>query len=328
MNRAGFWLAIALGLLALPATAQNVRIFSIGTGGVAGTYYPIGGLVAAVISHPPGARPCNRGGNCGVENLIAIANSSDGSIANVNAIAHGTLDSGFVQSDVAFDAFLARASYTQGEAYEDLRLIASLYIEDAHIVTTGTQDVPGMENKRISLDVDGSGTQRAARMILQAHDLPEEKLQPEFVKPGDAVSMMRNGDLDGFIIVAGHPTPSVVEATRDLGATLVPLSDDAIVSLIEEQPYFSASVIPADTYPGQKEPIKTIGVVAQWLTSAKQDDDLIYEITKALWHPTSRQLLDNGHSRGSSITLDSALDGAAIPLHPGAERYYREAGLL
>jgi TRAP transporter TAXI family solute receptor len=322
-----------LALLAETASgqAQDMRFFRIGTGGVAGTYYPIGGLLADIISNPPGSRPCNQGGSCGVPGLVAIAQSSNGSVANVDAIKSGDLESGLVQSDIAYWAYSGTGTFKGKGKVANLRAIASLYPESVHVVArkgTGIRSVADLKGKRVSLDEPGSGTLVDARIILKAFGLSEADLQAEYIKPSSAVTKIRNGQLDAYIIVAGYPTGSVVElASSSVGCDLVPIAGPEVDALLKKYQFFARDVIPAGVYEGIGE-TPTISVGAQWVVGAEVDDDLVYGITKALWSPTARQLLDNGHAKGKSITLRTALDGIAIPLHPGAERYYREVGLL
>jgi TRAP transporter TAXI family solute receptor len=325
----------ALGLLALlsgasPAAAQEVTFFRIGTGGVAGTYYPIGGLIADIISNPPGARPCDRGGSCGVPGLVAIAQSSNGSVANVDAIKSGELESGLVQSDIAYWAYTGTGMFKDRGKVENLRAIASLYPESIHLVArrnAGIATVRDLKGKRVSLDEPGSGTLVDARIILEAFGLSEADIQAEHIQSSQAVSQIRDNQLDAFIIVAGYPTGAVAELCSSVGCELVPIAGPEVDGLLESYAFFAKDVIPAGTYEGIGT-TPTISVGAQWVVGAEVDEELVYGITKALWNPTARQLLDSGHAKGRSITLATALDGIAIPLHPGAERYYREVGLL
>jgi TRAP transporter TAXI family solute receptor len=326
---------LTLALLALlggtpAAPAQEMRFFRIGTGGVAGTYYPIGGLIADIISSPPGARPCDKGGSCGVPGLVAIAQSSNGSVANVNAIKSGELESGFVQSDVAYWAYTGTGIFKDQGEVENLRAIANLYPESIHIVARKGAEIASVRDlagKRVSLDEPGSGTLVDARIILQAFGLSESDLQAEYIKPSPAVAQIRDNQLDAYIIVAGYPTGSVVELSSSVGADLIPIDGPEVDALLENYQFFARDLIPAGTYEGIGE-TPTISVGAQWVVGAEVDEELVYGITKALWNPTARQLLDHGHAKGKSITLETALDGVGIPLHPGAERYYREVGLL
>ncbi len=312
------------------ASAQEMRFFRIGTGGVAGTYYPIGGLIADIISHPPGARPCNRGGSCGVPGLVGIAQSSNGSVANVDAINSRTLESGFVQSDVAYWAYTGTGIYEGKPKVDQLRAIANLYPESLHLVArkgAGITSVEDLVGKRVSLDEPGSGTLVDARIILDAYGVSEDDLQPVYVKPSVAVAMMREGELDAFVIVAGYPTGSVVEVCATIGCELVPIDGPKAEALLAEHHFFAKDVIPAGTYAGVPE-TPTVSVGAQWVVGADIEDDLVYGITKALWHENARKLLDDGHPKGDEITLETALDGIGIPLHPGAERFYREQGMI
>ncbi len=323
-------IAALAGLGSMPALAEDVHLFRIASGGIAGTYYPIGGLIAAIISQPTGARSCEAGGSCGVPGLIAIVQSSNGSVDNIESIVDGRVESGFVQSDVAYFAYTGTGAFAGQKPLQSLRLIASLYVESLHLVVaaeSGIKSINDLRSRRVSLDSMGSGTQVDALLLLQGHGLTTDDFVAYHAKPEQAVRLMAQGALDAFFIVAGYPTPSVVEATSDLGAGLVPVDGDAAAALIETYPFFSRNLIPGDVYAGVG-PTPTLGVVAQWLVDARLDEELIYEICRALWHPSARALLDAGHAKGRQITLDTALEGAAIPLHPGAARYYREVGLL
>jgi uncharacterized protein len=312
------------------APAQEMRFFRIGTGGVAGTYYPIGGLIADIISNPPGARPCDKGGSCGVPGLVAIAQSSNGAVANVDAIASGDLESGFAQSDVAYWAYTGTGIYSGHGKVQNLRAIANLYPESVHIVArkgSGIASVRDLKGKRVSLDEPGSGTLVDARIILEAFGLSENDLTPHYVKSTQAVAMIEEGQLDAFVIIAGYPTGSVAEMCAASGCELVPIEGPEVDALLERYPFFARDTIPALTYSEIGE-TATLSVGAQWLVGAEIEEELVYGITKALWHENARKLLDKGHSKAREITLQTALKGIAIPLHPGAERYYREVGLI
>jgi len=321
---------LALITCASAGQAQEMRFFRIGTGGVAGTYYPIGGLIADIISNPPGARPCEQGGSCGVPGLVAIAQSSNGSVANVEAIASGALESGFVQSDVAYWAYTGTGIYEGQGPIGNLRAIASLYPESIHLVArkgAGIESIHDLEGKRVSLDEPGSGTLVDARIILDAFGLSEDDLEAQYIKPSPAVSEIKDGELDAFVIVAGYPTGSVAELCADAGCDLVPIDGPQVDALLERYQFFAKDEIPAGVYEGVPR-TPTISVGAQWVVAAEIEDDLVYGITKALWHENARRLLDHGHPKGPAITVETALDGIGIPLHPGAERYYAEIGLL
>jgi len=321
--------ALSAGLAGM-ASAQDLKFFTIGTGGTAATYYPVGGVIANAISSPPGSRPCDEGGSCGVPGLIASAVSSRGSVDNVNAITSGLRSSGFAQSDVAYWAFTGTGTMEGQPAAEDLRAIAALFPEHIHLVAladSGINSVADLKGKRVSLDEPGSGTYVDANLILAANGLNEGDFRAEALKPDASGDALRNGQIDAFFFVGGYPTGAIVELASAVNIKLVPIDGEGAKALTDEYGFFSASDIPDGAYEGVPA-TTTVAVGAQWITSAKEDEQLIYEITKALWNEKTRILLDVGHAKGKSITAETALDGIGIPLHAGAERFYKEAGLL
>ncbi len=320
---------VALGLGA-SAQAQDLKFFTIGTGGTAYTYYPVGGVIANAISRPPGSRPCDSGGSCGVEGLIASAVSSRGSVDNVNAINSGLRNSGFAQSDVAYWAYTGTGTMEGKAPAKDLRTIAALFEEHIHLVAladSGINSVADLKGKRVSLDEPGSGTYVDAKLILEAAGLSTSDVTAEALKGGAASEALRNGKIDAFFVVAGYPTGSLVELSSAAKIKLVPISGAGADALVAKYGFFASSSIPAGTYEGVAA-TPTVAVGAQWFTSAKEDDELIYNITKALWNKQTRKLLDVGHAKGKTITLETALNGVGVPLHPGAERFYKEAGMI
>ena len=330
LKRAGA-VAIAGAIVATVTVAQDIKFFRIGTGGTAGTYYPIGGLIANTISNPPGSRECDKGGSCGVPGLVATAVASNGSVANINGITSGQMESGFTQSDVAYWAYTGTGVYEGKPKVADLRLIANLYPETIHIVArkgAGISKVADLKGKRVSLDEPGSGTLVDARIILAAFGITEKDIKPEYLKPNQAGDKIRDGGLDAFFFVGGYPTGAISElASAGGGIELIPVTGPEVDKMRAQYAFFAPDTIPANTYKGIGE-VKTIAVGAQWVTSTKQSDALIYEVTKAMWNDNTRKLLDAGHAKGKSIQLASATEGAGIPFHPGAEKFYKEKGLL
>lgn len=312
------------------ASAQEMTFFRIGTGGTGGTYYPIGGLISHCISNPPGSRPCEEGGSCGVPGLVAIAQSANGSVANINSIKSGVLEAGFSQSDVAYWAYTGTGIFKEKGAVEDLRALANLYPETIHLVArkgAGIKSVKDLKGKRVSLDEPGSGTLVDARIILEAYGLTEKDIKADYIKPNPAIEKIKDNQMDAFFIVAGYPTGAVVELTSSIGAELIPINGPEADAIIEKYGFFAKDIVPAETYEGIGE-TESLSVGAQLIVSSKVDEKLVYDITKALWNDKSRKLLDKGHAKGKVITKETALDGVGIPLHPGAEKYYKEAGLL
>jgi TRAP transporter TAXI family solute receptor len=305
---------IAAGL----AFAQAPAFFRIGTGGTAGTYYPIGGLIANAISNPP--------------QLVSTAVASNGSVANVNAIVGGAAESGFVQADVAYWAFSGTGVFQGKPKVEDLRSIANLYPESVHLVVrkaANVKSIGDLKGKKVSLDEPGSGTLLNARAILGAFGVTEKDIKAEFVKPNQAAELMKDGSLDAFFFTGGFPAAAISElASTGSGIDILPIAGPEVEKLQKDSPFFALDEIPAGTYKDVGA-VKTIAVGAHWVTSAKISPDTVYAVTKALWSDKSRAALDAGHAKGKSIRKETALSGLqGVPLHPGAERFYKEAGLL
>jgi len=328
-------LAVAVGGGA--AVAQESKFFRIGTGPAGGTYFPIGGIIANAISNPPGSRPCDRGGSCGVPGLLAIAQSTAGSVANITAIENGTLESGLVQADIAFWAYSGDKNFQfrdkpskKPARFEKLRAIANLYPETVHIVVRKDAKIESIEDlkgKRVSLGEKASGTRIDAEIVVGAYGLSPQSFKTYNLNPGQAADMMHAGELDAFFFTAGYPAAAIADLAETDEIALLPIVGKQAEALRKRYPFFFQRGIPGNVYRGV-EATPTLAVGAQWLVSVDVDDDLVYEITKALWHENTRRLLDQGHREARSIRLDTALDGIAIPLHPGAERFYREIGRI
>jgi uncharacterized protein len=325
------WLIAAVAAVLCLATATGAsQYFRIGTGSTGGTYFPIGAILASAISNPPGSRECNRGGSCGVPGLIAVAQSTSGSVENVRAIGSGLLESALSQADVAFWAYNGRHTFTESGPIRNLRAIANLYPEMVHIVVrrdAGILTVRDLKGKRVSLDREGSGTLVDAMIILEAYNVKPEDLTVEHLEPGPAADRLRDGTLDALFFVAGVPASAINDLASTVPISLVPITGPESDRLRQTYPFFTANYIPAGAYPGIYS-TPTVSVGAQWLVAAEIPDDIVYGVTKALWHPSTGTLLEAGHPQGKHIQKETALDGIGIPLHPGAIRYYREVGML
>jgi len=251
--------AAALGGLGAALTSpmadaqdQQVIFFRIGTGGQIGTYFPVGGLIANAISNPPGSRPCDDGGSCGVPGLIATAVATSGSEANVLALASGRMQSAFVQSDIAHWAQTATGLYSGKAKVEELRAIANLYPESIHVVTrknSGISTIEDLKGRRVSLDETGSGTLTDARLILAAHGLSLSDIRAEYLKSRAAGEMLQAGQLDAFFSVSGWPEGAIAELAAASDIALVPIDGPQAAALVEQNSFFSVSEIPSGSLP-------------------------------------------------------------------------------
>lgn len=312
------------------ALTEAPVFFRIGTGSTAGTYYPVGSLLAAAISNPPGSHPCDQGGSCGVPGLIAIAQSTEGSVDNVRQMHRGSLNSSLCQADVAYWAAAGEAVFQEEGPMEDLRVIASLFPELLHVVVrraAGIRSLQDLKGKRVSLDREGSGTRVDALLLLEALGIETSAFDVQSLNAAQAVDALRKEELDAFFFVAGAPLPAVENLARQELVDLLPVAGERVEALIDNYPFFTRDFIPSGTYPhiGVRP---TLSVPALWLVTADTPEDLVYDITRVLWSAPTRRLLDSGHPRAREIRLEEALNIVGIPpLHEGALRYYREIGL-
>jgi TRAP transporter TAXI family solute receptor len=321
-------LTAAGALAAAPriASAEDIRYFRIGTGPTGASYFPVGAMLASIISNPPGSRDCAVGGSCGVPGLIAVSQTSQGSVDNVEAVGSGQLDSGLCQADVAYWAYGATGPFKSREPMTSLRAIASLYLESLHLVVrrdAGIHTVAQLRGKRVSLGEQGSGTLITARQVLAAYKLGEKQVKPSYLSAAAAGERMRAGELDAFFQVAGAPVPAVADLAVATPIDLLPFQDEVAAGLRASYPFLTVDLISASTYVGIVDTV-TLGIAALWITTADADPDLIYGITRALWHPSTRKLLDETPI-GRQIRYVTATANLPVPLHAGAARYYAEA---
>ena len=177
------------------------------------------------------------------------------------------------------------------------------------------------------MDEPGSGTLVDARIILDAYGLSEEDVDAQYLKPDQAAERMRDGAMDAFFFVGGFPAGAIAELASQDDIMLVPITGAEAEGILGEYTFFAENTVPGGTYEGVDGDVQTLSVGAQWITSADQPEELIYNITAALWNDNTRTLLDAGHQKGKEITAETALDGIGIPLHPGAARFYEEQGM-
>jgi len=301
-----------------PCVGEAKRLFRIGTGGFTGVYYPIGKLIAKGLTEPVEGKDALKTGIQGVPGYIGVAQNSAGSIENVKMVTSGEIEAGIVQADVA--AWSVRSEHAfAGDNYPEKFQIVTR--RDANI-----RNVMDLRGKRISIDEIGSGTLAVMRIVLEAHGLSEKNLLPVYLKPVFTHDKMVKGDLQGFVMMAGAPMEAVTQLLK-IGISLVPIAPEMASLIGKRFPYLVPAKIPAGVYPGIPD-TPTLQVHALLVVSSAMHDDLVYQATAALWSERTLALLKSGHPQGKSITPQTALTGISIPLHPGAERFYREHDMM
>ena len=300
------------------AAAQDRVFFGIATGGTGGTYYPLGGMLAQLISNKV---------SIGGKKLAATAETAGASVANAQLLARKDIESAFVAADILDAAFTGKGQF-EGKAVKNLRALGALYPEQVQLVTLASANVRSfkdLKGKTVSSGSPGSGQWQLLGDLLEAHGMTRKDIGEDLSSFAQSVDKIKDGNLTASLITAGAPTASITELANARDIRVVPLSGPEIEALRKKQPYYAIVQLPANTYKGQA-PVDTLAVMAIWATHDGLSDAMAYEVTKALYENT--EILGQVHPKGKEISLKTALQSISIPLHPGAEKYYREKGVL
>jgi len=310
-------LAAAL-VFAGSAAAQDRVFFGIATGGTGGTYYPLGGMLAQLISNKV---------TIGGKKLAATAETAGASVANAQLLGRKDIESAFVAADILDAAFTGKGQF-EGKPVKNLRALGALYPEQVQLVTLASANVRSfkdLKGKTISSGSPGSGQWQLLGDLLEAHGMTRKDVGEDLSSFAQSVDKIKDGNLTASLITAGAPTSSITELANARDIRMVPLAGPEIEALRKKQPYYAIVTLPANTYKNTP-PVETLAVMAIWATHDGLSDQMAYEVTKALYENT--ETLGQVHPKGKEITLKTALQSISIPLHPGAERYYREKGVL
>ena len=313
--------ALAFGAtLASPAAIAQQKFVTIGTGGVTGVYYVAGGAICRLMNK----ERAKHGIHCSVESTAA-------SVYNVNTIKAGELDFGVAQSDVEYNAVKGLVQFKDSGPHTDLRAVFSVFPEALMVVARKEANVKKFEDfkgKRFNVGNPGSGTRSTIEMLMANLGMKNSDFTlTSELKPDEHGAALCDNKIDGFGFVVASPAANIQDPTTTCGAKLVPITGPAVDKLIKDHPYFAAATIPGGMYPGNPDEIKTFGVVASFLTSAKVPDNVVYAMVSAVFdnfdefkklHPALANLNPK----------DMIKNGMTAPLHPGAVKYYKEKGWM
>ncbi len=309
-----FVLIAALAVVITGCTPQK-QFLSIATGGTGGVYYPLGGALAQIL-------------NKDIRNMEASARVTGASVANANLLATAGAEGveiAFLQNDIAYYSFNGLEMF-KDRKNDQIRGIATLYPEVIQLIATeasGIRTVRDLAGKRVAVGAAGSGTEANARQVLAAFGVEYTALaKVEYLPFGDATAQIRDGHLDAAFVTAGTPTAAVTELANSIAITLVSLTGPEVDALRTTHPFYVKHTIPAATYRGITAPVETVAVRAMIAVKASLTEKQVYDITKALF----KHLDDFGaaHVRGKDLSLATAQEAMPIPLHPGAQRFFRE----
>ena len=310
-------LALAGTLAGTPAAAQE-KFITIGTGGVTGVYYAVGGAICRLVNKDRAKNKIR----CSVE-------STGGSTYNVNTIKQGELDFGMAQSDVQYQSYKGTASFK--EPFPEMRSVFSVHPEPFTLVARKEANIHSftdLKGKRVNVGNPGSGTRSAMEELLTAMNMKmsDFSLASE-LKADEHGAALCDNKIDAFFYGVGHPSAAIQDPTTACGAKLIPLTGPAVDALVKAHPYYAKATIPGGMYANNPNPTETYGVLATVVTSSKVPENVVYDLVKATFdnfdefkklHPAFAHL----------DPKDMISKGLSAPLHPGAVKYYKEKGWM
>jgi TRAP transporter TAXI family solute receptor len=315
----GALVAAATALGGGSVAAQDTFI-AIGTGGVTGVYYPTGGAICRLVNR----NRSEHGIRCGVE-------STGGSVFNINAIRGGELEFGVAQSDWQFHAFNGTSRFEEQGPFEDLRAIFSVHPEPFTVVAradAGIETFEDLKGKRVNVGNPGSGQRGTMEVLMEAMGWTMDDFAvASELQAAEQSQALCDNNIDAMIYTVGHPSGSIQEATTACDSVLVTVANDAVDQLVADNSFYRTATIPGGMYRGTDEDTMTFGVGATFVSSMAVPEEVVYEVVKAVFDNIDQ--FKGLHPAFANLDAkEMANDGLSAPLHPGAERYFREAGLI
>ena len=291
-------------------TAEK-QFLNIGTGGTAGTYYPLGGAMAEIL-------------NKAIPGMNASAQSTGASVANINMLKAGDVDMAIVQNDITYYAVNGTEMFKDSKV-DNLKGIAVLYPETCQFVTleaSGIKGIEGLMGKRVAVGAAGSGAEANARQILEAYGVTYDDIDEQYLSFSEGASALKDGNVDAAFLTAGYPTAAVQDISSQNQIRLLPVASDKADVLIAKYPFYTKTTIPSGTYTGFNEDVASVSVMAMLVATDKVSDKLGYDIAKAIFSNLDR--LQSAHAVGKQITKDGAMHGMPLTMNAGAEKFFNE----
>ena len=313
---------IGAGMTALlsAGAVQAQEFITIGTGGVTGVYYPTGGAICRLVNKDR----AEHGIRCSVE-------STGGSVYNLNAIRNGELDMGVAQSDWQYHAYNGTGQFADAGPFEKLRAVFSVHPEPFTVVAragAGIKTFDDLKGKRVNVGNPGSGQRGTMEVLMEAKGWTMEDFAlASELKPAEQSKALCDNKIDAMIYTVGHPSGSIKEATTSCDSVIVEVAGPTVQMLVDEFPFYRVATIPGGMYRNNPDDVKTFGVGATFVSSADVDADLVYHTVKAVFE--NFDTFTKLHPAFGVLKKEEMVkDGLSAPLHEGAMRYYKEAGLM
>ena len=315
MKKAFILALITLVVFTGTALAAQPMQLTLATGGTAGTYYPLGGALAQVISEKSG--------------VVSITAQSTGATGeNLNLIGMGDVDLALVQNDLSHYAYSGLEIYKDNKV-NNFKAIARLYPETIHVVAhkdSGIKSLADFQGKRISVGASGSGNEANCRQIFEFYRLSYDNIKPLFISYSETTNHFKDRQVDAFIYTTGVPNPSIMDIVTLHDALFLPIEGAIRDEIIKKYPFFAPDKIPANSYSKQTKDVETVAVQCIMIVRDDIPENIVYAMTKALFE--NLDAVSKAHAKGKEISLSKALDGLTVPLHPGAEKYFKEVGAV
>ncbi|NBY28167.1 MAG: TAXI family TRAP transporter solute-binding subunit [Betaproteobacteria bacterium] len=311
-------LVAAVGLVAGGAWAQQRIFFGVATGGTGGTYYPLGGMLAQLIS--------NKAVVDG-KKISATAEAAGASVGNAKLLGTKDIESAFVAADILDAAYNGKAQFANAPL-KNLRALGALYPETVQLITradSGINSVKDLKGKSISSGAPGSGQYQLVTDLLKVYGMARSDVKEDSSSFTQAVDKIKDGNLHATLITGGVPVAAVTDFAQSHALKIIPLAGPEVAALLKEQPYYTQVQLPANSYKGQTAAVPTLAVMAIWATHDGVPENQAYEVTKALYDNIA--IMGQVHVQGQNISLSTATAVAGVPLHPGALRYFKSKGV-
>ena len=291
------------------------QYISMGTGAVTGVYYPLGGAMANLISK-------------NIDGYSCTAESTGGAVENCKLIANGNLEMGFVAASTLYDAQYGINTF-EGAAAKNVLAVFSFYPEVVQILSTNEniRTIPDLKGKRVAVGASGSGTETMARAVLAVYDMSYDDIKADYLGFGDAADGLKDQNIDAAFTWAGIPTSSIMDLGSQHGISMITFTDEELKTLQEGFPYCVPATITKDHYPSLYEEAQTFSIPAVIACSADMPEEFVYDFLVTLFD--NLDVMAQTHERGGDLSLETVLDGLqGVELHPGAEKFFREKGVL
>ncbi len=305
-----FCTVLALSLILSGCGKQRMMM---GTGGTSGTYYAFGGVLAQYMKN--------------YTDYSVTAVSTAASKANIQSIGDGDYQMGFTQSDVMSYAWEGSRSFETDGPCRDFRVLGALYAETVQLITMKEEikTVSDLKGRSVSIGAPGSGVYFNAMDVLEGAGLSVDDIKPQYQSFDDSKEALKDGQIDAAFIVAGAPTSAITELATTNGVFLIPIEGELRERIMSLCPFYAPMEIPAGTYPGQDEAINTITIKATMVVDADLDEEMVYQLTAAIFDHADEIAKEN--AKGEELSIENATSGLTVPFHAGAARYFSEKGV-